>query len=165
MSQQHPGAHDFDFLFGCWHIENERLRSRLTASDEWDRFPAEHECWPILGGLGNVDTFRPKLPGSTFHGASVRLFNPETGLWSIYWADNVRCALFPPVLGRFVDGRAEFYGDDREGDRDVRVRFLWSDVSPLTALWEQAFSVDDGRTWETNWIMRFSRPHADHEKE
>ncbi len=160
-SRGHAGAHDFDFLYGSWRVANERLTSRLTGSDVWERFEAEATCWPILGGLGNVDDFRTNWPGHVgFEGASLRLFNPATGQWSIYWADNVRCTLFPPVVGSFEDGVGEFFGEDQEGGVPVRVRFRWSDITPNAARWEQAFSVDDGATWEINWINAFSRTQA-----
>jgi hypothetical protein len=152
------GARDFDFFHGTWHVVNERLRQRLAGSDEWERFDAEVTCWPILGGVGNVDSFRPEWPGHEgFAGASFRLFDPATGLWSIWWADNVVCRLFPPVTGGFHDGIGEFFGDDEEGGRPVRVRFVWSGISADTARWEQAFSPDGGATWETNWIMTMTR--------
>ena len=151
-------AHDFDFLFGPWHIVNERLQTRLKGAADWERFEAEHMCWPILGGAGNVDEFRPNWPGHDgFRGASVRIFNPATGIWSISWADNVRFALFPPVLGKFRDGMGEFFGEDVEGETPVRVRFRWSEITPTSIRWEQAFSEDGGAYWEPNWVMKFSR--------
>jgi hypothetical protein len=155
------GASDFDFLFGSWQIVNDRLKSRLTNSDEWERFEATGMCRPILGGIGNIDDFRPTGPDAVgFEGASLRLFNPATALWSIYWADNVRCALFPPVVGRFADGVGEFLGDDQHEDRPVLARFRWSGITADSARWEQAFSADRGETWETNWVMTFTRRQA-----
>lgn len=152
------GARDFDFLHGDWRVHSRRLVSRLTGSDEWDEFAAEASCWPILGGSGNVDTFRP-ITGQWqgFEGSAYRIFDPATGLWSIYWADNVINRLTPPVLGRFVNGRGEFYGDDEEEGAPVRVRFLWTGIEGATPHWEQAFSVDGGATWEVNWTMAFTR--------
>ena len=135
------GAADFDFFHGSWHNRNARLRERLVGADDWETFEATGECRPILGGLGNIDDFRPLGAGwAGFEGASLRLFNPATGLWSIYWADNVRCALFPPLVGKFIDGVGEFFGDDEHVGRPVRVRFRWSGVTPAAARWEQAFS-------------------------
>jgi hypothetical protein len=153
-----PGAHDFDFLHGTWRVANRRLVSRLTNSDEWDQFEAVNSCWPILGGMGNVETARP-ISGrwQGFEGSSHRLFDPVTGLWSIYWADNVKCQLTPPVVGRFEQGAGEFYGDDLEGGTAVRVRFRWTGTDGPTPRWEQAFSTDGGTTWELNWTMAFSR--------
>lgn len=153
-----PGAHDFDFLHGSWRIVSERLVSRLTGSDTWDRFEAEGTCQPILGGIGNIDSFRP-LTGTWrgFEGASLRLFNPATGDWSIFWADNVICGLTPPVVGRFSDNVGEFYGDDLNEGTPVRARFRWTGITPTSAHWEQAFSVDGGSSWEKNWTMAFTR--------
>jgi len=37
------------------------------------------------------------------------------------------------------------------------VRFVWSNVTAPTPRWEQAFSADGGETWETNWVMEFTR--------
>ena len=150
--------HDFDFFFGSWQIVNERLTARLAHCHEWERFEARGECRPILGGLGNIDDFRPTWAGRAgFEGASLRLFNPATGRWSIYWMDNISGALQQPVVGGFVDGVGEFYGDDQHEDTPVLVRFRWSGIAANAARWEQAFSVDCGETWETNWIMTFTR--------
>ena len=156
------GAGDFDFFHGSWHVGNERLTRRLAGSSTWERFEAEVTCGPILGGLGNFDGFRPVWPGHEgFEGASLRLFNPASGLWSIYWADNVACQLFPPVVGGFAAGVGEFFGNDQDEGRPVRVRFRWSGITANTARWEQAFSADDGAIWETNWIMTLTRKHAE----
>ena len=142
------GTHDFDFLHGDWRVASRRLVSRLTGSDMWDEFEAEASCWPILGGSGNVDTFRP-ITGQWqgFEGSSYR----------IYWADNVINRLTPPVLGRFSGGIGEFFGDDEHDGRPVRVRFLWTGIDGPTPHWEQAFSIDGGATWEVNWTMAFTR--------
>lgn len=37
------------------------------------------------------------------------------------------------------------------------VRFRWHDTSTTEPHWDQAFSPDNGSTWEINWIMRFHR--------
>ena len=151
------GVGDFDFFHGSWQVASERLKSRLTSSSEWETFGARAECWPILGGAGNVDTFRPEWPGHEgYEGASLRLFNPETGKWSIYWADTSG-ELFPPVTGGFAGGAGEFFGDDSEDGTPVRARFRWSEIRSGSPRWEQAFSVDQGRSWETNWVMSFIR--------
>jgi hypothetical protein len=39
----------------------------------------------------------------------------------------------------------------------IYVRFLWTHQSENVARWEQAFSDDGGKTWETNWIMEMER--------
>jgi hypothetical protein len=152
------GRHDFDFLRGRWHVRNRRLAERQVRGTEWVEFTGAVENWSLLGGLGNVDTYEVTLPdGTALNASSLRIFNPATGLWSIYWVDDRRCELFPPVLGLFTDGIGTFEGEDIEGGVPVRVRFIWSGITAEAAIWQQAFSADDGVTWETNWFMHFDR--------
>jgi hypothetical protein len=65
--------------------------------------------------------------------------------------------LEPPVVGRFAGGRGDFYGDDTHDGTSIRVHFIWSQITPTSARWEQEFSADGGRTWEANWIIELSR--------
>jgi hypothetical protein len=163
---EHPaGASDFDFLLGKWHVKNIRLKSRLTGCDEWEEFDAHYENWPLLEGFGNGDRMRVHWRGRDYEGCSLRIFNPADGLWRIYWVDNVNFRLGPPVVGGFTDGIGEFYGDDIHEGTPVKVRFTWSDISSDSARWEQAFSADDGDTWETNWIMISTRVKVEEEAE
>lgn len=37
------------------------------------------------------------------------------------------------------------------------MRFTYENLGPRDARWSQAFSPDDGASWETNWIMEFTR--------
>src|SRR5262245_32255059 len=150
------GRHDFDFLHGRWRLRNERLRARLAGSDDWEVFAATQECRPVLGGLGNVDDFRTAWADG-FEGMTLRLFQPATREWSLYWASNRDGVLEPPVTGRFVDGVGTFLGRGEHADRPVLVRFIWDRISANAAHWQQAFSVDDGATWETNWHMWLRR--------
>jgi hypothetical protein len=151
------GVRDFDFLYGFWHVHNQRLQKRLAGCDEWEEFDATSDCQSILGGAGNQDEFlSPFRPG--FIGMSLRLFNPVAQQWSIYWVDNQSVELQPPVHGSFTNGTGIFEGDDTFAGKPIRVRFTWSNTNSTTPRWEQAFSSDGGKTWETNWIMDFRRP-------
>jgi hypothetical protein len=150
-------ARDFDFWMGSWNCRNRRLRERLADSDEWDEFESKVVARPILDGLGNEDEFRTEYAGG-FVGMSFRFFDPERKRWSIYWADTRRCGeLDPPVFGGFSGDTGVFEGDDTFDDRPIRVRFIWSGITTPIPRWEQAFSEDGGETWETNWIMDFTR--------
>lgn len=151
------GARDFDFLIGEWNIRNRRLRERLAGSDTWDTFDATLSVRPILGGLGNVDEFEADWDGTHVVATTLRIFNPGTGEWSLYWVDSLTAVLQPPLVGRFEDGRGEFFARDMHEQTPVLVRFIWRDIKRDSARWEQAFSTDEGQTWETNWIMDFVR--------
>jgi hypothetical protein len=148
---------DFDFWMGRWKVRNRRLRERLAGSDEWDEFESTVVARPILDGLGNEDEFRTDHAGG-FTGMSFRFFDPERRLWSIYWADTrTSGVLDPPVFGFIAGDTGVFEGEDTFDGRPIVVRFTWSRVTTPTPRWEQAFSDDGGETWETNWIMDFTR--------
>ncbi|MFJ7077039.1 hypothetical protein [Streptomyces sp. NPDC098781] len=148
--------HDFDFFHGDWEVRHRRRTDFLDPACEWDEFPSTSRCRPLFDGAANVDEI--DMPYLSAKGATLRLFDRETEQWSLSWASSVTGTLFPPVLGRFEGGRGEFYGDDTYAGKEVRVRFVWSGVSPTAARWEQAFSVDGGESWLTNWTMDFTRP-------
>jgi hypothetical protein len=150
------GSRDFDFYFGCWHVRNERLRERLAGSNDWEEFDAAQECRPIIGGFGNIDDFVTDWGGG-FRGMTLRLFNRQSKQWSIYWSSSRSGVLEPPVVGVFRDGIGIFEGDDTHNGRPVRARFTWSHITSTSARWEQALSVDNGATWETNWRMQMTR--------
>jgi hypothetical protein len=147
------GFADFDFLIGEWEVDNEFLKARLAGATEWERFPATSRCVKVMDGCANLDEFLVPARGLT--GMTLRLYDPATKLWSIYWSDTRSFRLFPPTIGRFENGFGEFFGDDVEGGRPVRVRFHWT--AGESPRWEQAMSADGGRTWELNWVMRFRR--------
>jgi len=155
--QSEATASDFDFWFGSWQVHNRRLTRRLAGSDQWEEFPATVVARPLLDGLGNEDEFRTDHDGG-FVGMSFRFFDPERRRWSIYWADSRRPGeLDPPVFGTFSGGLGIFEGEDIHRGRPILVRFTWAGVTTPTPRWEQAFSDDGGRTWETNWVMEFAR--------
>jgi hypothetical protein len=150
------GAHDFDFWMGSWKIHNRRLRERLRGSTVWDEFEARCTARPTLNGLGNEDEYRTDY-WPDFVGMSFRFFDPATKKWSIYWADSRRGVLDPPVVGAFAGATGVFEGSDTFEGRPIRVRFTWSGVATPQPRWEQAFSDDAGKTWETNWTMEMTR--------
>ncbi len=150
-------ARDFDFWMGRWKGRNRRLRERLAGCEEWDEFDSKVIARSILGGTANEDVFLTEYAGG-YVGMSFRFFDPETRLWSIYWADSRRPGpLDPPVVGSFDGDVGVFEGPDTFEGRPIQVRYTWSGATTPTPRWEQAFSDDGGETWETNWVMDFTR--------
>jgi hypothetical protein len=154
-TQTRSAVHDFDFLHGSWRIHHRRLVERLVGSDEWEEFPSTSHCIALFGGAANVDW--GDIPALGISGLSLRLFDPARDEWSIYWASSRTGRLEPPVVGRFENGRGDFYGDDTHDGTPIRVHFVWSEITPTSARWEQEFSADGGRTWESNWVMELTR--------
>jgi hypothetical protein len=154
------GRHDFDFLFGEWRVVNRKLEDPLVEGSNWLEFDATVEVQPILGGLGNCDHYSaPDFPAREgYRGFGLRLFDAESGVWRIWWASTTgRGRLDTPVIGCFRDGEGRFECDDVLDGRAVRVRFDWKDITESSARWEQSFSFDGGRSFETNWIMELKR--------
>lgn len=153
---QLPGARDFDFLFGRWRILNRRLTERLAGADTWETFEARSECRPLLGGLGNLETYETAWQGG-YRGIALRLFEAASRRWRIHWASSGDGVLQPAVVGGFDAGVGVFIGPEMHGEREVLSRYRWSGIEADRATWDQAWSEDAGRTWETNWVMQFTR--------
>ncbi len=150
-------SRDFDFIIGKWMVTHRRLKTRLASDSNWDTFAGSCEAYPILGGMGNVDDNVLELPSGTYTGASIRVFDPTQDAWSIWWIDSRTANIAPPVRGGFKAGTGTFYGDEELRGRPVKARFIWSDITDHSARWQQAFSNDNGTSWEVNWFMDFAR--------
>jgi hypothetical protein len=153
------GARDFDFLVEHrWRVHNRVLAARLAGSTEWREFEATlQDGMQIARGRGNVDRFVAVRDGEPFEGNSLRLFDPKTGEWTIYWIDSRDPVPRFQVRGHFEGDVGTFYGEDDFQGREVRLRFLWKIVSDRTARWEQAYWDEAAGDWETNWVMEFER--------
>lgn len=158
--RDHPrdGRTDFDFLFGEWTVHNRRLRGRLRGSTDWEEFPSTCRARPILGGLGNVDEFTIDAPSGRLEAVTLRLYSVASREWSIYWAAGTGVGrLDVPMVGSFEGPRGEFYSQEVFEGRHIFNRFIWTVGGRDACRWEQAFSDDGGRSWETNWTMDFIR--------
>jgi hypothetical protein len=151
------GAHDFDYFQGAWTTTQRRLKARGVGSTEWEEFPATLCMALYLDGIATVDEIW--FPTKQWAGLTLRTFDLEKKQWSIYWISSASGKLDTPVVGGFSGQRGEFYGEDRDAGRAVKVRYTWLEVDNDHAHWEQAFSYDD-RTWETNWTAEFVRTDA-----
>src|SRR5688572_2157471 len=152
--------HDFDFLVGGWTIRNRKRRTPLSGRDEWDEFDAIQDLRQILHGFGNFDLFSTELDGKPFEGFTLRLFDPKTRLWTIYWADSAAVKLDGGKVGSFDGDTGEFFARDVVAGTNVIVKFLWDKRNPDAPVWSAAFSADEGRTWEWNWHAHFTRRQA-----
>ncbi|MDJ0646456.1 MAG: hypothetical protein QNJ57_10790 [Flavobacteriaceae bacterium] len=156
--QEGPG--DFDFLIGEWEITSKQLKERLEGSDEWIESKARSKCWKILGGYGNMDEFTmvPKS-GKIYIGNTVRVYNPETKEWLLYWVDNYNLGLGVTyqTKGTFENGVGIFYGEEIFKGKETRQKFTWKKIDDNTAYWDQAYYDDANGTWEINWVMEFKK--------
>lgn len=150
-----PGkAGDFDFLAGEWKIKHRRMKKAHT--EEWEEFEGEATCWTILGGVGSVEELR--IPARNFSGMGLRLLDVEKRVWSDFWVNAKSGVLTTPgQTGAFENGVGTFTADDKDGERPIKVKGVWDRITPSSCRWWQAVSWDDGKTWEPNWFMDWTR--------
>lgn len=153
IPSKNSSQNDFDFWIGQWRIHNRKLKTRLNNCKQWSEFEATGEAFKILHGFGNFDQYRTEFDGVPFGGMTLRLFNPQTRLWSLYWADSKVVVLDVPQVGSFDGDVGKFYAKDVFQGKDIIVLFNWDKTNPDVPVWSQAFSPDNGRTWEWNWYM------------
>lgn len=145
---------DFDFLEGKWKVHNRKLKTRLKNCSEWSEFESALHMRKVLAGIGNVENYYAIFDGKAFEGMAVRLFNAETRLWTIYWMDsNVGTMDEHPVTGSFENAVGKFYTNNIFNGKEIVMLYQWDAANPQQPKWSQAFSIDNGKTWEWNWEM------------
>jgi hypothetical protein len=157
-ADKRDGQHDFDFEAGSWHIHLKRRLDPLTGSNKWVEYDGTTVTRKVWDGRAWLEEFDTSGPVGHIEGLTLRLYNPESRQWSLYWA-NSRMGIMggPPNVGEFKNGRGEFYCQDAISGRVILVRYIWSDITPNSAHFEQSYSDDGGKTWEVNWITDQTR--------
>ena len=151
------GSHEFDFDFGTWRTHTSRLAHPLSGSQEWVDSDGTTVITPIWGGRANIAEHTAE-PDGTPQSLALYTFNPKKHEWNVNFATPSSGKLGSvPGLGRFKDGRVDFYDEEPIDGKQALVRFSVWGITPDSAQSEQAFSTDGGKTWETNWINKYTR--------
>lgn len=151
-----PG--EFNFLAGEWKIKHRRLKNPGPAATtkEWDEFEGEATCFTILAGVGSVEELR--IPSRNFSGMGLRLLDVENKVWNDFWVNAKSGVLTTPgQTGGFDNGVGTFAADDTDDGKPIKVKGVWDQITPNSCRWWQAVSWDDGKTWEQNWVMEWTR--------
>ena len=157
VSQKRDGQHDFDFSVGTWKTHVSRLQKPLTGSTRWVEYDGVSVVREILNGRANLFELSADGPAGHLEGVGLRLYNPESHQWSLNWANGTTGMLGVPTIGEFKNGRGVFVDQESFNDRVILVRNSFMNITPNSARFEQTFSDDGGETWETNWVMTFTR--------
>jgi hypothetical protein len=153
------GPHAFDFEFGTWTTHIRRLLHPLSGSKEWVDLDGTSIVRTVWGGRANLGELVVANATTHLEGLSLRVYNPDSHEWSIFWANSREGRLGTAMIGRFENGRGEFFNQELLDGKAIYVRFIFSDIGPTSFRLEQAFSSDGGKTWEPNWIATFTK-HA-----
>jgi hypothetical protein len=148
---------DFDFDFGTWKTHSSRLLHPLTGSTTWADMDGETVVKKVWGGRANIAEYKAEGPAGKVQLLALRWYNPVAHQWNTDFATPGVGILGTPGVGEFKNGRADFYGQDPVNGKTILVRFSIWGITPDTAQSEQAFSDDGGKTWEVNWINKYTR--------
>jgi hypothetical protein len=154
---EQPGQRDFEPLLGRWSFHLKvRLKPR-TGSTQWIDYTGPGDCTPLWHGRAQLDTINLEGPTKHIEGLTVRLFNPKTHEWRLYWANSRDGLVVVPQIGQYKAGHGEFYAQDVLDDKSVLVKFDWSALMSKSPHFEQSYSNDGGKNWEVNWISDQTR--------
>jgi hypothetical protein len=159
------GQHDFDFDIGTWKTHSKRLLKPLTGSTQWAEMNGVTVVRPVWGGKANLAELESDGPnGRQLELISLRLYDATADQWNINFATS-RVGILNvtgdvqgvPLIGRFEDGVGRFYDQETYDGRAIWIRFTIRPLSSTSARSEQAFSDDNGKSWETNWINEYTK--------
>jgi hypothetical protein len=114
-------------------------------------------CFKVWDGRAQLDQIEVDGPTGHLEGLTLRLYNPQSRQWRLYWANSKDGIVVVPQIGQFKKGRGEFYAQDTLDGKSIFVRFDWSGMATNSPHFEQSFSEDGGKTWEANWITDQTR--------
>ena len=149
---------DFDAFLGQWRVRHRRLKQRLVGSNDWEEFDGTSRWQSILGGSANFNESVVQRAGETVQSLGLRAYDAKTGAWTD-WSLSGRdpTKITDDGVGRFANGIGRFFAEDTFADKPIRVRGIFTPLTPSSIRWEQAFSPDGGKTWETNYVMEHVR--------
>lgn len=154
---ERDGQHDFDFNFGTWKTHVSRLVHPLTGSTTWAEYDGVSVIRKVWNGRASLFELEVEGPAGHIEGVGLRMYNPQSHQWNLNWTNSSVGVLDGAMFGEFKDGRGDFYDQETFNGRNILVRNGFSNITPNSSPFEQAFSTDGGKTWETNWIMNLSR--------
>jgi hypothetical protein len=169
LTQEKPGTtqpktgpqdvnHDFDFAFGTWKEHSSRLQHPLIGSKTWIEMDGKSKAYELWDGKANLTELQSDGPDGHLELLALRLYNPQSHQWNLTFATSKVGVLgLPALTGEFKNGRGEFFDQELYNGSAIWVRFTVFPINQDSMQSEQAFSDDGGKTWETNWINKYSR--------
>ena len=149
-------SHDFDFEFGSWRAHL-MVRRPLSNTRAWKQFDGTSTVRKVWNGKANLGELEVAGPSGKIEAFSLRLYDPPTREWHVYFATSESGSVSVPAIGHFENGRGLFYDREMFAGKPVRVRFAFSRIIKRSFAFLQAYSKDEGKTWTTNWIATFVR--------
>lgn len=151
-------SRQFDFWVGEWDVN---LRVRQPDLTWADTHRATARIYPILAGKALLELWSEDAEDG-IKGYSLRYFDTAREEWVLWlnWPGANRSGS-STLAGTFRHGRGEFFstGTQPDGTQSIS-RYTFSDITPSSLRWDDAFSSDGGDSWTNRWVMEFSRTAA-----
>lgn len=150
-------SNDFDFLLGSWRVVNTRLEKWLCGCRDWIEFESTHEERRLKLGEGTVAFHQYMLDNVAYERNVLRSYHAKHDFWSIDRLDVRTQLVMHPLEGTFWENKGSFLSRGKLDSLDVLIHVEWTKICATFASWEQSLSKDNGKTWETTWVMDFFR--------
>lgn len=149
-------AQTYGRIIGSWRGE---LRSPLLGEGAPPSSVEAHFAW-VLAGRAVQDVWiaparndpRPAPPPLTWHGTTLRVFEPAVEAWRVLWID--------PVMQLRIELIGRQQGEDivQQGTRAGRLlRWTFSEIQAGSFRWQGHALGNDGRSWEPEVDIQFRR--------
>lgn len=138
-----PHSSEFDFWLGDWDLTwADSGRGSNTITKELDGCVVQENFTSLYS-----------LP---LRGASVSVFNPNTGKWHQTWVDNQGNYL--DFTGEFQEGMMILSREARPAGKPAFLqRMVWFDIVADSLKWNWERSDDGGKTWKVLWAIDYAR--------
>jgi hypothetical protein len=146
------GQHDFDFNIGTWKTRIMYLEHPLTGSTSWQELDGTVVVQKIWDGRGQIEKFSRDDSPTQFETLLLRVYDPRSHEWSFIFANSAGSVLCAHMTGEFKDGQGEFIDREPFNGKIILARTRWTEITANSLRYEIAFSDDEGKTWEPNFI-------------
>ncbi len=145
-----PKDRQFDFWVGTWDVN---LRVKQPDQSWADQIKSVAKIYSVSDGRAILELWNDQRPLG-IKGFSLRYYDFQKEKWVLWlnWPSYNRSGM-STLEGEFRHGRGEFFS----GKGDTLTRYSFSDITPHSLRWDDAFTFDGGKTWTHNWIMEFKR--------
>ncbi len=151
------GQHDFDFNLGTWHTHIHSIADPFDGKAQAVEMDGTVTVRKVWGGRAWLEEIEADGPDGHWQGATLFLYNPQSGQWSQDFVDSGSGKLNTPTIGSFHDGVGELYATDTFNGRQVLVRGVWSNIKPDSHTYAESYSDDGGKTWHATFIGDLTR--------
>lgn len=113
---------------------------------------AVQDIW-IVPGRGQAGA---GVPPTAFHGSTIRFYDPAIDAWRSTWIEPIN-GLVRRFIGRPAGADIVLRSDEDE----PRLRWSFTDITPISFTWRAEHSADLGRTWQSTEQMLATRSSPD----